>query len=332
MRRSRIKKNRGVPVPAPDFFSGLLVRSPVLVSQVSVVAACLFMQGVLIWKSMRPLDWIKNLFVFAPVFFAGEVNQTDKLLTVSLVFIAFNTMSSAVYMFNDIQDRERDSTHPTKCKRPIASGALSLEVAIFSACFLAACSILLMRFSPPAIGILLIYGGINLLYSWWLKHVVILDVFSIALGFVLRVFAGGVIIGVQPSSWLIMATFLLSLVLALGKRRHEVLAMKDTAKAHRPVLEQYTTDLIDQLISVVTPVTLVTYVLYTLDPETIARFHSPHLYLTGIFTVFGIFRYLYLVNRSDLGGSPTLLVVKDAPLRSAVLGWIFYFILIVYIA
>jgi 4-hydroxybenzoate polyprenyltransferase len=285
----------------------------------------------LIVRTMRPLEWIKNLFVFAPIFFSGEAAQADELALVGLVFLAFSAMSSAVYIFNDVRDREFDRSHPAKRERPIASGALPVGVAIGSACALAALSVILVHVSPPVLAVVLAYGGMNVLYSLKLKHVVILDVFTIAAGFVLRVFAGGLIIQVEPSSWLIMATFLLSLFLGLAKRRHELLLMKHVANAHRPVLEQYTIPLVDILTAVVTPVTLITYILYTLDNTTMARFHSSKLYLTAGFVVFGIFRYLYLIHRKDLGGSPTHLVIRDQPLRTAILAWVAAFVIIVYI-
>jgi len=179
--------------------------------------------------------------------------------------------------------------------------------------------------------IVLTYGGLNVLYSLNLKHIVILDVFTIATGFVLRVFAGGAAIAVDPSSWLIMATFLLSLFLGLAKRRQELVVMQGVATAHRPVLEHYTIPLVDILIAVVTPATIITYLLYTLDPETVARFHVGDLYLTGGFVVFAIFRYLYLIHRADLGGAPTQLVITDRPLRTAILTWGVVFAVIVYV-
>jgi 4-hydroxybenzoate polyprenyltransferase len=209
----------------------------------------------LIVRTMRPLEWIKNLFVFAPIFFSGGASQTEKVAVVSLVFLAFSAMSSSVYIFNDVRDREFDRLHPAKRERPIASGALPVSFAIGSACLLAALSVALVYFSPPVLAVVLAYGGMNVLYTLKLKHVVILDVFTIAGGFVLRVFAGGLIIEVEPSSWLIMATFLLSLFLGLAKRRHELLLMKQIANSHRPVLEQYTIPLVDILTAVVTPVT-----------------------------------------------------------------------------
>lgn len=288
--------------------------------------------AVLVARTMRPLEWIKNIFVFAPIFFSGGAEHFDKLLLVGLVFIAFCAMSSAVYIFNDIRDRDFDRTHPAKQDRPIASGALPVGLAAAVAASLAIFSLIIVHSSPPVFGVLLAYAGMNVLYSLILKHVVILDVFTIAAGFVLRVFAGGLIVQVEPSSWLIMATFLLSLFLALAKRRHELLLMKQIANSHRPVLEQYSVTLVDILTAVVTPVTLITYILYTLDGTTMARFHSSKLYLTSGFVVFGIFRYLYLIHQKDLGGSPAKLVVKDTPLRTAILAWVITFAVIVYIS
>ena len=288
-------------------------------------------EAVLLVTTMRPVEWIKNLFVFAPIFFSGGAQDLDKLALVGMVFLAFNAMASAVYIFNDIRDRELDRIHPSKRGRPIASGSLPVSVAIAASALLASCAIAFVHFSLPAVAVLLAYGGMNVLYSVKLKHVVILDVFTIATGFVLRVFAGGLVVHVEPSSWLILATFLLSLFLGLAKRRHELLLMNQDANAHRPVLEQYSIPLVDVLTAVITPVTLITYILYTLDSTTMAHLRSNRLYLTVGFVVFGIFRYLYLIHRKDLGGSPTELVIKDHPLRAAVLGWMVTFAVIMYI-
>ncbi|BCA54083.1 decaprenyl-phosphate phosphoribosyltransferase [Nitrospira sp. KM1] len=283
-------------------------------------------------RALRPADWIKNAFVLAPLFFSGGANQPSKLLPSLYVAIAFSLMSSSMYLVNDINDREHDRMHPKKRLRPIASGDLSIGFASVVAILLSLLAIALAYFSLEVVGTLALYGVMNVAYSLWLKHIVIVDVFSISLGFVLRVFAGGFAINVIPSSWLILATFLLSLFLALAKRRHELFLMRSEANAHRPVLEEYSIKLVDELISVVTPVTLLTYILYTLDTVTVSRFHSEHLYLTSLFVIFGIFRYLYLVHQKDLGGSPTDLVVQDIPVLFSILGWIVTFVLIVYLA
>ncbi|GKS58877.1 decaprenyl-phosphate phosphoribosyltransferase [Nitrospira sp.] len=286
----------------------------------------------LLFSAMRPADWVKNVFVVAPLFFSGQAAVFDKVALTGIVVVAFCAMSSAVYLFNDINDREHDRLHEKKRHRPIASGELSTGLAASAASILAILSIAIVGFSWKVVGVLVCYGVINVAYSLWTKHVVIVDVISIAMGFVLRVFAGGLAIEVTPSSWLILATFLLSLFLGLAKRRHELFLMRTDANSHRPVLEEYSIKLVDELISVVTPVTLLTYILYTLDEKTIHHFRSEHLYVTSLFVVFGIFRYLYLVHRKDLGGSPTDLVVKDIPLVLSILGWISAFLLIVYLS
>jgi 4-hydroxybenzoate polyprenyltransferase len=285
-----------------------------------------------IWQTMRPHQWIKNLFVFAALFFSGGVTDISKFIAVFLIFLTFCAMASAVYFLNDIMDRERDRRHPIKCKRPVASGALPLGTAMATALILAISSLAIAYFVSPAVGFFLsIYGLLNVMYSCWLKHIVILDIFSVAFGFVLRVLCGGLVIHVEPTSWLLIASFLLALFLALAKRRHELLLVKEVSKDSRPVLEHYTPQLIDELISVVTPIILITYLLYTLDAETVARFNTKRLYGTGIFVVFGIFRYLYLVHHENLGGSPTDLVLTDLPLIMAILGWILTFGIMIYL-
>lgn len=284
-----------------------------------------------LWKTMRPSHWIKNVFVFAPLFFSGGATEAMKLGRVFLVFVSFSAMASAVYFFNDIIDRERDSRHPQKCIRPIASGALPVKIGIFCGLGLAMFSIALaLTIDPMLVLLLLFYSAINVMYSLWLKHIVIVDVFSISLMFVLRVLSGGAAIHVELTSWLLITTFLLALFLALAKRRHELGILEDGTNSQRPVLNQYTPQLLDEMMSLITPVILITYILYTLSPETLARFNSKMLYSTGIFVVFGIMRYLYLIHRKNLGGAPTELVIRDLPLLIAILGWISSFYLIIY--
>lgn len=303
----------------------------VVVDPISSLASHTMRYGAGVWKTMRPTDWIKNLFVFAPLFFSGLAANPVHVLQAIHVFISFSAMASAIYTLNDVYDRDRDRLHPTKCLRPVASGLLPVKIAIAAACVLAAFSVLLVVNSLPTLGMVASYGLLNTLYTARLKHIVIVDVCSIALGFVLRVFAGGFIIGVEPSAWLILATFLLSLFLGLAKRRHELATMQKAAESHRPSLDQYSVKLIDELIAVVTPATLFTYILYTLDMSTIARFHSNKLYFTSLFVVLGIFRYLYLIHMKSEGGSPTQLVVKDVPLLTAIVLWLVTFAGIVYL-
>jgi len=281
---------------------------------------------------MRPNNWLKNVFVIAPLFVSGSITNSESVVSSSLVFVAFCLMSSSVYFINDILDRERDKVHPEKCTRPIAAGEIGIPMAIVMATGLCCISLALSIYVTPVVtGLLVSYALVNVAYSLMLKHVVIADVFCIAIGFVFRVAAGAFAIGVQPTEWIIVATFLLSLFLALAKRRNELLVLGGDSADHRPILDAYTPQFVDELISVVTPLTLITYLLYTLDPETTRRMNTDYLYTTGIFVVFGIFRYLYLVHRKNLGGSPTDIVVRDAPMFFAIVGWIAAFSIIVYL-
>jgi len=281
---------------------------------------------------MRPNNWLKNVFVIAPLFVSGSITNYESVVSSTLVFIAFCLMSSAVYFLNDILDRDRDKIHPEKRTRPIAAGEIGLPVAVVMTVGLCSTSLALSIYVTPLVtGVLASYALVNVAYSLTLKHVVIADVFCIAIGFVFRVAAGAFAIGVQPTAWIIVATFLLSLFLALAKRRNELLVLGGDSTDHRPILDAYTPQFVDELISVVTPLTLITYLLYTLDPETTRRMNTDYLYTTGIFVVFGIFRYLYLVHRKNLGGSPTDIVVRDAPMIFAIVGWIAAFSIVVYL-
>lgn len=283
-------------------------------------------------KTMRPAQWLKNTFVFAPLFFSGNLLDGVKELLGITCFLMFCSASSAMYFLNDILDRDRDRVHPRKKNRPIASGELSIREASLIMIFLAIISFVLAgMLSGQVAFILLIYVIMNTAYSFFLKHIVIADVFCIATGFVLRVIAGAMAIDVKPSPWIVMATFLLALFLALAKRRQETVRLINDSTQHRPVLEEYSSRLLDELISVVTPVVLITYLMYTLDHDTQARFHSEHLYITGVPVVFGIFRYLYLIHRKVEDGDPTQLVLRDKVLLLSVIGWVLIFGLIVYL-
>jgi decaprenyl-phosphate phosphoribosyltransferase len=284
-----------------------------------------------LWKTMRPVHWIKNLFVFAPLFFSGHLTDAYNLGRVVVIFISFSAMASAVYCLNDIMDRERDRNHPEKCRRPIASGVLTVKNGFFLGLGLAMLSLALASFvGHQPVLLLLLYTATNVLYSLWLKHIIIVDVFCISIMFVLRVFTGGAAVNLGVSSWLVMTTFLLALFLALAKRRQELVLFEDNADTHRPVLSQYTPRLADEMMSLITPVILITYILYTLSAETMTRFNSKILYITTIYVVFGIMRYLYMVHRVNIGYDPTELIIHDLPLLSAILGWILSFYLIIY--
>lgn len=282
-------------------------------------------------RSMRPHHWVKNAFVFAPMFFGGQASDLGVGFHVALVFLLFSFMASSIYLINDLIDREKDRIHPVKRSRPIASGAVSGSAALAASAALATPALVASWLITPQLTLVLaIYAAMNATYTVKLKHVVILDTIVVALGFVLRVIAGGVAVEIQPSSWLLIATFLLSLFLALAKRRHELTLLEQDSKNHRPVLDEYTPELLDRLIGVVTPVTLIAYLMYTLDANIMAQFDSEWLYFTGIFVIFGIFRYLYLIYRRNLGGAPTTLLFKDGPLLLAMSLWVLAFAAIIY--
>ena len=280
--------------------------------------------------SLRPRQWVKNLFVFAGVIFSQQM-LTPLAWMAFGAFAIFCGLSGAIYLFNDVADAERDRLHPTKRLRPIASGKVSRTTATTVAVLLLAGSLafafrMSIRFGLVALA----YGGLLIAYSVWLKHLVILDVLTVAAGFVLRAVAGAVAVEAEISGWLLICTILLALFLALGKRRHEYRSLARDASAHRPILAEYSEDFLDQMISVVTASTVTAYALYTMSPETVAKFHTRLLPLTLPFVLYGIFRYLYLLYRRDLGGNPSDLVVNDRALLIDALLWMLATFVIIY--
>ena len=244
--------------------------------------------------TLRPEQWTKNLLVFAGVMFGGHLLDGTALVHAVGAFVAFCALSSTVYIFNDLADREADTQHPLKCMRPIAAGDLSPTVAIAAGVVLAGAA---------------------------LKHLVIVDVLVIAGGFVLRAVAGAVAIDVPISHWLLICTTLLALFLALSKRRHELTLLGNGAIGHRRILEEYSPYLLDQMIAVVTASTLVAYTLYTTDAATTSRLGTSRLGLTIPFVLYGIFRYLYLIHQKRGGGNPSTMLVTDRPLLACVALW-----------
>jgi 4-hydroxybenzoate polyprenyltransferase len=276
-----------------------------------------------IFKSLRPQQWIKNFFIFAPVIFSRNLLNPSMVLKTVAAVAAFCLIASAHYIFNDIRDLEEDRLHPVKSKRPLASGRLKTGPAVLSCVVMA---VLGLAVAATINGSVLIisagYLVLQVLYSLRLKHVVILDVFVVAAGFVIRVVAGGLAIEVTISSWLLICTMLLALFLAMGKRRHEIVLLEGDAANHRPILKEYNTALLDQMISVVTASTLVAYCLYTISEETVAKFGTRKLIYTVPFVLYGIFRYLYLIYLKAEGGSPESLIIKDKPLLLDLFLWI----------
>ena len=280
--------------------------------------------------SLRPRQWVKNLFVFAGVIFSQQL-VTPRIWPALAAFAIFCGLSGAIYLFNDVADADKDRLHPSKRLRPIASGALPLGAAIVTGVVLLVGGLTAAFRLSPSFGLVaLVYGALLTAYSVWLKHVVIVDVLTVAAGFVLRAVAGAVAVDVEISGWLLICTILIALFLALGKRRHEYRSLTGDAVAHRPILADYSEGFLDQMISVVTASTVTTYALYTMSPETVAKFHTRLLPLTLPFVLYGIFRYLYLLYRRQLGGNPSELFLRDRALLVNTLGWIGAVLLIIY--
>jgi 4-hydroxybenzoate polyprenyltransferase len=281
--------------------------------------------------SLRPTQWFKNLFVFAALVFSRSLNDLSQGLAVLAAFGLFCLLSSGTYLINDLFDLRQDREHPTKSKRPLASGQLKTSSAATAAVFLVLASLILSFLLHKNFGLVaLAYFLINLAYSAYLKQVVILDVMLVAFGFVLRAVAGALVIEVEISSWLLICTILIALFLALGKRRHEVVLLAEGSSQHRRVLGEYSPYFLDQMIAVVTASTLMSYTLYTLSPEVARKFGDNDLMFTVPFVLYGIFRYLYLVHRQSKGGSPARLLLTDRPLMLDILLWFVAVWLILY--
>jgi 4-hydroxybenzoate polyprenyltransferase len=272
--------------------------------------------------SLRPEQWTKNLVVFAGLLFGGRLTDPTAIFFAIETFVIFCALSGAVYLFNDVADREADQQHPLKRARPIASGQLSARTALLAAGFLGAAGVVAAVVVSPMVG--LAAGGyllLLLLYSAALKNIVIIDALTISGGFVLRAVAGALAVSVPISHWLLVCTTLLALFLAFSKRRHELTVLGDAAIGHRRILEEYTPYLLDQMVSVVTASTLIAYAVYATSPETGERLGTTRLGLTIPFVLYGIFRYLYLVHQKRGGGSPAALLVTDRPLLACVALW-----------
>jgi len=283
-------------------------------------------------NAIRMKHWIKNLFVFAPLLFSMRLFETALITESFLAFVSFCLLASSVYLLNDIYDYEKDKDHPVKRFRPIASGRLKISHARWmTALFLTLGMAIALAVNPEFTVIAVLYFTLNILYSSYLKKQVILDVLALSLFYVIRVAAGGYAIGVHVSNWLLVCTLLLALFLGFGKRRHELVLLKDDAQNHRSILSEYSPYFLDQMIAVVTSSTLVAYSLYTMSQETIDRFQTNKLPLTIPFVLYGIFRYLYLVHQKEEGGSPTQLMLTDKPLILTVLGWAATVFIILYL-
>jgi 4-hydroxybenzoate polyprenyltransferase len=280
---------------------------------------------------MRLKQWPKNSFVLAPLVFGRLLGDKTAILRALLGLAAFCLASSAVYLLNDIKDREEDRNHPLKRHRPLAAGTLKVPVAVAALVVLAAAAFALAL--PLGTSFALILGGyivMNVLYTNGLKHVVILDVMIISCGFVLRVLAGAAATRVQVSSWLLLCTIFLSLFLAFSKRRHEITLLAEGATSQRRVLQSYSAAFLDQMINVVTASAVVSYALYAVAPETVEKYHTQHLVYTIPLVLFGIFRYLYLMYQQSGERNPTEAILGDPPFLINMVLWGLAVVLIVY--
>ena len=285
----------------------------------------------LLFISLRPEQWTKNVIVFAPALFAGRLFDLDALGLALATFFIFCALSGAVYLFNDLADRDADKRHPLKRSRPIASGELRPAHGVALGILLAIGGTAAALWIAPTLGLVAAaYLALLLAYSSALKHLVIVDALTIAGGFVLRAVAGGVAVAVPISAWLLVCTSLLALFLAFSKRRHELTLLADAAGDHRRILHEYSPYLLDQMIAVATASTLIAYSVYATSAETAQRLGTNRLGLTIPFVLYGIFRYLYLVHQKRGGGSPAAMLVTDGPLLACVAVWAIAVALILY--
>lgn len=283
-------------------------------------------------KLLRPKHWVKNAFLFIPLFFAGEIFNTGKLLEVLVAFFAFSFIASSIYILNDYRDIEADRQHPVKCKRPLASGAISRSaaIALFIICIFAGYALAIMV-GEKFVFVLSIYFVLNILYCFGLKHISILDIIIVSAGFVLRVKSGGVAAKVALSEWLVIMVFLLSLFMAIAKRRDDILIKQDSGKDMRKAAQGYNMDFLNVMLALVSAVIIVAYLMYTISPETQARFNTYRLYYTTLFVIGGLLRYLQITYVQNSTGSPTKILYKDRFIQLTILLWVLSFYVLIYL-
>lgn len=281
-------------------------------------------------KLIRPYQWVKNIFLFAPLFFSFSFD-IENITNVAIGFMIFCLISSSIYVLNDYHDIEEDRYHPTKKDRPFASGEVSKKYGVFIIISLIILAFSLSLFLKMPLGFLstvCIYLFINLLYTFWLKHISILDISIIAVGFVLRIYAGAFIIGVYPSMWIVLVTFLLALFLALAKRRDEYLLLLD-GKRTRKNIDGYNLEMLNASMTLMAAVTVISYIMYTVSSDVILRLRTDNLYITSMFVIIGILRYIQITFVEKNSGSPSKVALQDRFLHLVIVGWILSFYLIV---
>ncbi|PZR27841.1 MAG: decaprenyl-phosphate phosphoribosyltransferase [Citrobacter freundii] len=284
------------------------------------------------FKLLRPKDWAKNLFLFIPLFFAGQLENLHKVVDLSLAFLCFSAIASSIYILNDYRDVEDDRRHPVKCKRPIASGEVSKPAALIIALALIIAGFagsLMIR--EKFTFVLAIYFVINLGYSFGLKNVSILDIILLAAGFVLRLKAGSVVSQIALSEWIVIMVFLLALFMAIGKRRDDVLLKLESGVDMRKSVKGYNLDFLNTVLALICAVIIVAYFMYTMSERTIARLGTYRLYYTCLFVIAGLMRYLQIIFVSSDSGSPTKILYKDRFIQVTLLLWVISFFLIIYL-
>lgn len=285
---------------------------------------------------LRPLQWLKNAFVFAPIFFSNHLLEIDYLMPTLIVFASFCLISSSIYCFNDLKDAETDRLHPKKCLRPIASGKVSVKggYAMMAICLIGAFALLPLAKSINTPYLYIIIGGywlMNIAYCLKLKRYAIIDVSIIAIGFVMRVLIGGFAADIWVSQWLVLMTFLLALFLALTKRSDDFTIYEQTGKKPRVSITGYNKEFINEAIAIVSAIMMVCYIMYTMSEEVIARMGSKYLYLTSGWVFVGLLRYMQKTIVYGESGSPTKSLVKDHFIQLCIIGWLASFFVIIYL-
>lgn len=287
---------------------------------------------------LRPHQWLKNIFIFLPIFFNGKMLQREYIILGIAIFFSYCFAASGIYCFNDIYDAEADRMHPIKSKRPIASGAISKKTGYVLMLMCILCSLFFILFydwgTDKYMYLTLVvstYFVMNIAYCIKLKQIAIIDVFIIAIGFVLRILAGSIATGISLTHWIVLMTFLLALFLAFAKRRDDVVIYENTGMKIRKNVNRYTLSFMNQAISVVSSITMICYIMYTVSPEVMERFHSSYVYLSSIFVLAGIIRYLQITIVDVKSGSPTKVLIKDRFIQICFVGWLGIFAILLYI-
>lgn len=285
---------------------------------------------------LRPHQWLKNFFIFLPLFFDKHLGDINYILLAIVAFFAYSFAASSIYCFNDIYDAEADRLHPKKCKRPIASGAISkstgyMIMVVMLLLSLVTAFLFLHETKWLVLEVIVFYYLMNIAYCVKLKQIALVDVFIIAIGFVLRILVGGFVTGIWISHWIILMTFLLALFLAFAKRRDDVVIYSETGVKARKNINRYNLEFMNQVISIVGSITMVCYIMYTVSDEVVERMHASYLYVTSVFVLAGIMRYLQLTIVDVKSGSPTKVLMRDRFIQLCIVGWIVVFFLILYL-